>query len=511
LPGHFVQIEETHMFRMTSYFASPALVVLMSGTAHAALTADQVWQSWKDAGAMVGLEVTAATENKDGGTLTLNGVSVAPAGMAGITISDMVMTEGSDGSVAIVPGADIGLTMSGETKGSAKLMHDGLTLTAREADGGLAYDFAAAKLDVVYDTTYAGMSFDGSDAPDVVSSGTVGFSNLSGAYTDTPGTNRTFGLDLKAETLAYDTKLDDPSMEMKQTTTSATANVEMSFDFALPTTISLAALAAPADFGTALQEGLAINFATKQGDSTGTMVQESAFLPMNLAIKAGGGEATGVFNKDKFSIQSTGAGLEIESTSAMMPVPIKVTSGPVVVALTSPVIATEAAGDYGFTMKLSQFSVNEEAWAMFDPGAALKRDPADLAIDISGKTKLDLIAILQAEETGAEPPVPAVETLDIKEMTLKIAGAALAGTGAFTFDNSAGIPMPLGEANVTVTGANALIDGLIATGLLAEEDAMGARMMMGAFMSPGPNPDELTSKIEAKPGFEIYVNGQRVQ
>jgi Uncharacterized protein conserved in bacteria (DUF2125) len=174
-------------------------------------------------------------------------------------------------------------------------------------------------------------------------------------------------------------------------------------------------------------------------------------------------------------------------------------------------MANEVAGDYGMVMKLSQFTVSEEAWAMFDPSGALKRDPADIAIDVSGKTKLDFIAMMQADEAGTEPPVPAVETLDITELTLKVAGAALAGTGAFTFDNSMGIPMPLGEANVTVTGANALIDGLIATGLLAEEDAMGARMMMGVFMAPGANADELTSKIEAKAGGEIYVNGQRVQ
>lgn len=499
------------MFRMSSHFVAPALVILMGGTAHAALTADQVWQSWKDAGAMVGLEVTAATENSDNGTLTLNGVSVAPAGMAGITISDMVMTEAGDGSVAIAPGADIGLTMSGETKGTARLVHDGLTLTAREADGGVAYDYAATKLEVVYDTTTAGVSFDGSTAPDVVSSGTIGFADLSGTYSDTPGTNRTFGLDVKASTLAYDTKLDDPSMEIKQTTTSSTANVEMSVDFALPSTISMAALAGPADFGTALQEGLSITLATKQGDSTGTMVQESTFMPMTFAIKAGGGGANGVFNKDTFNMRSTGSGLEVDVTSAMMPTPIKITSGPVEFGLTSPVMASEAAGDYGLVLKLSQFTVSEEAWAMVDPGGALKRDPADLAIDISGKTKLDFVAIMQAEESGAEPPIPAPETLNINELMLKVAGAALTGTGAFTFDNSMGVPMPLGEANVTVTGANTLIDGLIATGILAEEDAMGARMMMGAFMSPGANPDELTSKIEAKAGGEIYVNGQRVQ
>jgi hypothetical protein len=499
------------MFRMTTRFVAPAIVILLGGTAHAALTADQVWQSWKDAGALVGLEVKAATENSDGGTLTLNGVSVGPAGMSGLTISDMVLTEAGDGSVSIVPGADIGIAMTGDTKGTAKLVHDGLTLTAREADGGLAYDFGAAKLDVVYDATSPGVSFDGSAAADVVNSGTVGFTDLAGTYSDTPGTNRTFGLDINASALAYDTKMDDPGLGLKQSTTSTTAGVEMSLDFALPSTISLAALAAPADFGTALQEGLAVSLSTKQGDSTGTMVQENEFFPMTFAINAGGGEATGVFNKDTFNIRSTGSGLEVDVTTAMMPAPIKISSGPVEFGLTSPVMASEAAGDYGMVMKLSQFTVSEEAWAMFDPGGALKRDPADLAIDVSGKTKLDFIAMMQAEEMGTEPPVPALETLDITELMLKVAGASLAGTGAFTFDNSMGVPMPLGEANVTVTGANALIDGLIATGLLPEEQAMGARMMMGAFMAPGANPDELTSKIEAKAGGEIYVNGQRVQ
>ena len=499
------------MTRMTSCFAAPAFVVLMGGTAHAALTADQVWQSWKDAGAMIGLEVTAATENKDGGALTLNGVSIAPAGGQGVRISDMVLTEQSDGSVTIVPGADIGLDLAGETKGFSKIVHDGLTLTAREAEGGLAYDFAAAKLDVVYDTTYPGMSFDGTPAPDVVSKGTVTLADLAGTYSDTPGTNRTFGLDITAGTLAYDTSLDDPTLALKQQTTSETADISVSFDLALPSSMSLGATSMPTDFGTALQEGLSLTFASTQGETNGSMNQESDAFPMSMVIGAGGGESSGAFNKDMFSIKSSGTGLTVETTLAMMPVPVLVTSGPIEIAMTSPVIANEAAGDFGLVMKLSQFSVNEEAWAMFDPGAVFPRDAADLAINVSGKTKIDVPAMIAADETGAMPPIPAPETLDITELSLKVAGAALAGTGAFTFDNSMGMPMPLGEANVTVTGANALIDGLIATGLMAEEDAMGARMMMGAFMSPGAGPDELTSKIEAKAGFEIYVNGQRIQ
>jgi hypothetical protein len=499
------------MFLRTTCIAAPLFVTLMGGTAHAALTADQVWQSWKDAGAMAGLTVSAATENKDGGTLTLNGVSIGLDGAPGVTISDLVMTEGADGSVTIVPGADIAVAMSGDTTGSVNVTHDGLTLTAREAEGGVIYDYAAAKLDVVYDTTSPGMSFDGSEAPDVKSAGTFGFGGLSGSYSDTTVANRTFALALMADTLAYSTSVDDPAMQMKQTTTSETAAVEMNVSFALPTTIALADLGTPANFGTALQEGLALAVTTKQGDSNGTMVMEDAMFPMNMTIKAGGGDAEAVFNKDGFSVTSTGEGLELDVTSAMLPVPVKVTSGPVEFGLASPILAAEAADDYSLVMKLSQLSVNEEAWALIDPGAALSREAADLAINVSGKTKLDFIGMMEASETGGQPPVPALETLDINELGLKVAGAALAGTGAFTFDNSMGVPMPLGEANVTVTGANALIDGLIAAGLMAEEDAMGARMMMGAFMAPGAGPDELTSKIEAKPGFEIYVNGQRVQ
>ncbi len=494
------------MFRMKSFVAAPGLALLLCGTAHAALTADQVWQSWKDAGAAVGLTISAATENKSGGVLTLNGVSIAPEGAAGLTISDMTLTEQSDGSVTIAPGADIGVTMTGDTEGSVKLTHDGLTITAREADGGVAYDYAAAKLDVVYDSTYPGMSFDGSEAPKVSSSGDVSLANLSGTYSDTPGTNRTFGWSLKADTLAYTTRSDDPGMELKQTSTSTTQDIDLAFSFALPSTIALADIQSPADFTKALNEGLAVTLSTRQGESSGTMKQENAVMPMDLVMKAGGGEGSAVFNKDSLSIKSMAAGLDIESGAGAMPVPVKVTSGPMEFGLTSPVIATEAAGDYGFVLKLADFSVNEEAWAMFDPQGALPRDAAQIAIDISGKTKMDLPALVAAEETGV-PYVPALESLNLTQLGLKVAGAALDATGAFTFDNSMGMPMPLGEANVTVTGANKLIDGLIATGLLTQEDAMGARMMMGMFMVPAGE-DTLTSKIEAKEGMQILVNGQ---
>ncbi|WP_431298500.1 DUF2125 domain-containing protein [Tabrizicola sp. BL-A-41-H6] len=502
------------MFRMTTYLTAPALVMLMGGTAQAALTADQVWQSWKNAGALAGLTVSAATENSDGGVLTLNGVKIAPEGSAGLAISDMVLTEQSDGSVLIKPGADIGADLTGEgTAGSVKLTHDGLTMTAREGEAGaLLYDYAAASLNVAFNSSYPATSFDGTDAGEATSKGTVGFTDVAGSYSDTPGVNRAFGFDLAASKIAYDINSGDPGLKMTTASISETADLAMSADVTLPSTVSLLAIAAPSDFGKALQEGMAVAVTTKQGASTGTASQDDQIFPYQMTFTAGPGEATGEFNKDRFSVRSTGEGLAIDLTSSAVPAPVKISTGPVEFGMTSPVMAAETAGDYGLTVKLNGVEVNEETWALVDPGAALKRDPADLSIDVAGKAKVDFIALMAAEEAGmTEVTPPAPETLDIRDLTLKIAGAAFTGVGAFTFDNSMGVPMPIGEANVTLTGGNALIDGLIATGLMTDDDAMGVRMMMGGFMSPGANPDELTSKIEAKAGGEITVNGQRVQ
>jgi hypothetical protein len=124
---------------------------------------------------------------------------------------------------------------------------------------------------------------------------------------------------------------------------------------------------------------------------------------------------------------------------------------------------------------------------------------------------IDILAMMAAEGAGMTEVVPPQPlTLDIRELAVSAAGALLTGSGAFTFDNASGQPVPAGEANVTLTGGNTLIDGLIAIGVLTEEDAGGARMMMAMFMD-ATGDDVLTSKIEAKADGSVSVNGQRVQ
>jgi hypothetical protein len=115
---------------------------------------------------------------------------------------------------------------------------------------------------------------------------------------------------------------------------------------------------------------------------------------------------------------------------------------------------------------------------------------------------------------GVEPPGE-LTSLELAEVLVKGAGAEVGATGGLTFDNTDltsfdGVPAPTGSINITIKGANTLIDNLIAMGLLPEEDAMGARMMLGLFARPGAGPDELTSVIEFKDGG-LFANGQQLQ
>ena len=55
------------------------------------------------------------------------------------------------------------------------------------------------------------------------------------------------------------------------------------------------------------------------------------------------------------------------------------------------------------------------------------------------------------------------------------------------------------------------LDKLIEMGLVSDQDAMGARMMMSMFAVPGSEPDTLSSTIEVNEQGHVLANGQRIK
>lgn len=499
------------MFAIRPVACASALALLSAGSAHAALTAGQVWQSWKDGAAESGVKLTAATEAESGGTLTLNGITLAPEGAeTPLTISDMTLTEQADGSVLVTPGASIGVEKhDGDKHVLLKLAHEGLTLVVRETGAeGMAYDIAADRASLVFDVSEPSES---SPAEPMAGKGTINVDALRGTWSDSAPDARDIALKLTAAGTDYDMTFADPDESTASTVSASAEAPAVDFALHLPEGYSFDAEDAATSVPRMLSEGFSVNLALSQGNSKSVVNARSDEFG-TIDITTEWQPATSLFrlDRDAFLVTADYGAMSLSASAAELPVPVKLTMESLGFKLQSPILAAEEAGDYAAVLRLAKLAVNDELWGLVDPGAALRHDPLDLVIDLGGKVKIDWLAIATAEETGEEPPVPAPETLDIHEVALKIAGAALAADGAFTFDNSAGFPMPLGMAKVTVSGATQLIDGLVAIGLLPEEEAQGVSMMMGMFMKPGSEPDTMTSTIEAKEGGEITVNGMAI-
>jgi len=187
--------------------------------------------------------------------------------------------------------------------------------------------------------------------------------------------------------------------------------------------------------------------------------------------------------------------------------------------ITLPIAESETPQDMAFGLNLRGFEMSDLLWNIFDPGAALPRDPATIALDLTGKVTpsvnlFDPTAMARIEATG-QPPGE-LNSLTLNDLTVEAAGAKLEGSGSFTFDNDdlqtfGGFPRPTGNVDLTINGANTLIDKLIGMGLLTSEDAMGARMMMSMFAVPGEGADSLKSSLTINEQGHVLANGMRIQ
>ena len=210
--------------------------------------------------------------------------------------------------------------------------------------------------------------------------------------------------------------------------------------------------------------------------------------------------------------------IAINVTGDQIPFPIDVTLAEYDYGIEMPVAATEEATDLGLRVNLSELSLSDPIWNIFDPGEVLPRDPLSVLLDLSGRARLD-VSFADPEamtEMGPDEAPGELESLSLDALRIAGAGAEITGEGAFTFDNEnpspqfGGMPQPEGQISFVATGVNALMDNLVQMGLLPPDQVMGARMMMGMFAT-ATGEDELTSTIEVNDQGHVIANGQRIQ
>ncbi len=498
-------------FRLLTATSALALV---AGPAMADLTANDVWSDWQDLFARNGLEITTEGQSASDGTLSITGITASfeiPDGDIAVSLGNIAFIERSDGTVSVAMADEMPISFAiPDNDGGGTV---GFTIFLPAASMIASGDTSKVRYNYDYPELRVGdFTIDAPEMPedfplvmDLSLMGMTGFVEL--ADDDV----RSYSTDTDIAVFGMDFSFADPEGD----------EGEFSFSFSMSDLVSSATGAmGDIELDMGLSEMIGSGYRQNGTGSYGPTTYEIGFNGpdggFEMATSAASGTLELNFGENGISYGGASQDVTIFVASNMMPIPpvtlkIAETGG----QFSLPIVPGEDPQDFSLEFRLTDFAIDDMLWGMFDPAGVLPRDPATIEIDLSGKaivtqdvTDPEFAEAMENMEMG---PPGTLEELNINSVRLSFAGADLTGDGAFVFNNDMGIPMPSGTANMMLVGANGLMDKLVSMGLLPEEQAMGARMMLGLFARPGNGEDTLVSTIEVNEDGSILANGQRIK
>jgi hypothetical protein len=472
------------------------------------LTAEEAWTNWQTLSESFGQTITATSEAKSGNELTVTGMSSAMSveeGTVSGTVDQIVFTENGDGTVTITmsPEYMMNLDMRPEygevVEAVFKFTQEGMRITASDAGGGASFVFSVPEMKFSTEK----LEVDGvGDFADV--SGTI--ASMNGQYTAGPTTPPTVTSSFSSGAVQMDIKVRDPEEGGTFNASVSMANLSSN-----STGTGAVLLGMSADFPAMLAQGFSSQGNVVYGPTTFSMDFEDDSENFAMDGASDGGSAVVSIDKDAISYNVSYNALNVGLSGSDIPLPrIDVAFGEMGLNVLMPLAQSDDPKPFVFRLGMNDFSLGDPVWNLFDPAAILPRDPATLIVDLAGQGNW-LVDILDPERASALMPGQ-VHALSISEILLDLAGAQVKADGGFTFDNNDlttfnGFPRPQGSANITLTGANALLDKLVQMGLLPSDQAAGVRMMSGLLLRPGGGEDTLLSEITITPDGKILANG----
>ncbi len=503
--------------RFLSGWLAGAVAVSMVFPANADITAGDVRDQLFGYYESLGLQIDVGSEDMSGDTLSLNDLSLVfdipdKDGEVVVDLGSFALRETGDGAVAIELPDTMDLTVSIVGKGEVKVVvrsaldfgsfeglvsgsPDDLRIQSSASDAVFAVD---------------SVRVEGEDIPASVN---IGFGGIQSDYTIRllEDGRRSIGGQYVVDDLGV---LVNAKEQGGDGFFSLTANLaSLASDFAV--------VAKPSDDPVeVLSAGIDISVQSEIGPSDMDVGFQSGSDRFAMTASTDGAELSMALSPDEVAYGFAENGVEMNIASSQIPVPaVKLGFENAEFSIRMPLAASGSdPSDFHVLAALRGLSVGEALWAMVDPTQTLPRDPATVAVDVSGK--MMVLADLMNPETlatleNADGPPMLPVSVDLNELTAIFAGAALTGDGAFAFNFDDpkvvnGVPLPVGEANLTLTGGTGLLDKLSALGLVPPEASIGIRAMLGVFAKP-MGEDHYESRIEVTRDGAVMANGQRIQ
>ncbi|MFO8128165.1 DUF2125 domain-containing protein [Yoonia sp.] len=496
----------------TGMRSAVCLAALLAGSAaQAEVTAAQVWEDWKAQLSLYGEDnLTIGSEETSSGVLTVRGLGLRVSDedvSAEVLMSAITFNEQSDGTVRVTMAESYPVVVTGEDGVVITLMvsqQNMEMIVSGDADA-LDYDITADQYKIaLQDVVDGDVTFTG-DAE-------IAMNGVDLAYATTVDDlrNISYGGSISSVDILVDFQVPGGNGEyvtgggkIVGLTTQAEMTVPLDADFEDPDSLI--------NEGFAIAGGYTIDSSDYVFDINAEGDQASGSITM------GSSTLTGEMNSSAVGYASNTNDIGLILVSGDLPLPIEINLAEYGIDFRMPTGAAGEPSDFAVGFDLIDLSISDAVWNLFDAGNVLPRDPATIQLAISGKARA-LFDMFDPEQqdamNNAEMPYE-LESVSIDRLNVDAAGVKITGDGAFTFDNSdmqsfAPMPRPEGGALVEITGFNALLDNLVAIGLVPEQDVMGVRMMMGMF-ARSTGDDTMETAVKVLPNGQVNVNGNRVR
>lgn len=502
------------MSRWTQLSGATALAcIFAASTAQADVTGQEVWDDWKSYMEDFGYSVDG-NESRSGDTLTIADLTMSmdipqEEGTVALTMPELSFTDQGDGTVLVNIPAESQFTIDAESPEGESVAiavsfdATGMSTVVSGEPNDMNYSYTAASIEMALEE----FDVEGEDVPEDLQF-VMTMENLVGQSSMKVGEVREVEQTVSTQSVTYEMRFVDPD-EGSMVMTGAVDGLNFEGGGIIPIGIDMED---PTAFFNA---GFAMDGSFRQDGSAFQMTFVEDDQPVNMEMTSGAGEVEVAFSGDGIEYVGGGSDVAINLVGGDIPFPVAFSLEEIGYEFVMPLAASDDEQDFALGLTFGGLSVPEMLWNIFDPSAILPRDPATVSFTLDGKTRIftDLLdpSIEDSEDFPGE-----LTALTLSDFVVEVAGAELTGQGDFTFDNSDlesfdGMPRPMGAAEFRLLGGNGLLDRLIQMGFVGEDDAMGARMMMGLFATPGPAEDELNSRIEVNESGHVLANGQRIK
>jgi len=514
------------MSKMKSFSISLSTVALMAASpAFAEITAAELWTLWQQQSADYGQSLSAQVTDTGSGLVlsNLSSTMVADDVTLSTLVEQVTLTDQPDGTVAIGASDTLTYRITGIDEPDAPeeiaivFRQTGFSATASGSAEVLTLDSVMQRLELE-DITFTGI--DPAEIPEF--DATLELTGFAGSYTydfsnpdiiAASGTASTGGLNvaLRAAELAGD-GLSQGQPQPQPTTPGKQSPPGGSIDMALIMGASQTSVSAAFPTGldwTTIETypaGLVMEVDSTYESLSARAAFQDGSESFDFATENTGGNFGFAISERALSYELGAQGVAFNLSSSEMPFPVAAAADSTLIRLDVPLAREDQPSPFSAAIAYQGVTVDDGLWAMVDPGGQVPRGPASVIVDVSGTVQL-FVDLMTMEPDQANAPPGELRELTLNNLQVSFGGAELTGVGDVDFTPGQIIPVPVGSVDLSLTGANGLIQTLSNAGLLPPEQAGMARGMLGMFAIPGSGPDSYTSSIQFGADGSVSANG----